>query len=352
MTQHVQHQNQKLENIEWIRAIASILVVAVHYSVFGDSSSSLLVSGITLEVLLREYIARLAVCLFMITSLFLFSTKNRDLSYLKPRVKKFLLLGTVWPFIFYTCGGGLTAFIGRLIEVIKSSLQSPFLLFHYFFSSVETVYYFFISLAVITYICFFLQKQRHSVILLFLVITSLVISALPLVSSLLNINIAVIHNPVNFFSYAPIAILINRNYEAVLRRHFKIGFFVLFIGVVLAFLEVHMALKTGTSSYVLGYSKNSLVCLSTGIFMMSFGIKKSNSIIKFMADFSLPLYLLHTCIKPLVGTLDSLIFVKSLGISSGYVNVITSFFMGVGISYFLARFILPRTLSSALYTSR
>ncbi len=247
---------QHLKNIDWIRAIASVLVVALHYNIISDS---LTIVNHDIQAWIRDYVMRLALPLFFIVSLFLFSRKIRDFSYVKQRIQQLLLIGFIWPFIFYFCFGGVNGYIETIISIAKKITASPNLFFYYFFSDIETVYYFFTNLSIVLAITFYLQTKSNKFVFIFLVCSVLNIGIVPFVFP----NLAVFYNPMNFVSYAPTGILMNRYFSSLIKQHLKVGLILLLVGALLIFWEIKIS---STGVFLLnGYTRNSLIFLSAGI---------------------------------------------------------------------------------------
>jgi peptidoglycan/LPS O-acetylase OafA/YrhL len=337
----MQHQ-EHLRNIDWIRAICSILVVALHYDLIAPSST---INGLTPEIWLRNYVMGVAVPLFMLVSLFLMTRKKRELAYLKQRSQKLLFIGIIWPFIYYTCNSGIIGYVERIILSVKEMKELPLRFFYYVFSNIDTIYYFFVSLLIVVVVSFYLQNKSNKFIYCCLAINLIIIAILPLT----NIEISVVYNPMNFLPYAPIAILINRNFDKLIKQKVKFGLALLIIGLFLMLLEVEIASNTGIL-FIEGYTKNSLVFLATGIFVLSFAIQSTNKTIKFMSEYSLALYLIHPCMFRLAGTISNIIFIKALKLTPAYISV-GSFMVAMSLCYVVAKFIMPRILHPAIYSS-
>lgn len=336
------NQQHYLKNIDWIRAIASILVVALHYNITLDSSK---IVAPEVQACLRYYVMRLAVPLFFIVSLFLFSRKIRDFSYVKQRLQQLLLIGFIWSFIFFICSGGLNGCVKVFMSIAKKITSSPNLFFYYFFSNIETVYYFFTSLSIVLFITFYLQNKSNKLIFIFLICSVLTIGILPLIFP----NLAVVYNPMNFVSYAPTSILMNRFFPSLIKQRLKVSLILLLIGALFTFWEIKIS---STGVFLLdGYTRNSLVFLSAGIFLMSFFIQSTNKVIEFMSEQSLSLYLLHFCLFPLVGTIDNIMFIKILHFPSEYADF-CSLFVVVGICYLISKFLMPRFFVTTVYRVR
>lgn len=324
-------------NIDWIRALSSIAVVAIHYHVIqtgGIASTGNLIDG---------YILRLSVPMFMLVSIFLFTSKERNADYLLKKTKTLLFLAFTWSFIFYTLNRGLLSPIEKIIHISKEVSNSPELLIHYFFSDLETVFYFFISLYVVLVIAFLLQNRSTGLIITALILSVLTVGILPFIY---NGSIATFYNPLNFIPYAPAAILINRYRDVFFQKNLQIGSGCLLIGLLMILVEIAMALQTNIN-FINGYTKTSLIFLSIGLLLISLSTKKPNKIVAFMSEHSLPLYLFHTCMFSLVGTITNILFVKFMNVSA-YINTF-NWLTAIFLCYFISRFIAPRILIPAIY---
>lgn len=329
-------------NIDWIRAISSIAVVALHYhaipvnQIADTASTGSLING---------YILRLAVPLFMLVSIFLFTSKERNSQYLTQKIKQLLFFALIWPVFFYVLNGGLLSYVKKIIDVTKEIKDSPLLLFYYFFTDMETVFYFFISLPVVLVVALLLQSRTTEFIIGALMLSILAIAVLPFMS---QGSLATFYNPINFIPYAPIAILINRYRKLIMIKKTRIGLLLLLIGCLLIIVEVNID-KLITINLIDGYTKNSLVALSTGVLLISLSTDKTNRLIAFMSKHSLPLYLFHTCLYALVGTICNIFFTKLLHIPATY-NHMYAWLIAVVLCYLISRFIAPRMLIPSIYT--
>lgn len=328
-------------NIDWIRAIASIAVVAIHYHVIPLDQTANIAS---IGNLTDGYILRLSVPMFMLVSIFLFTSKERNASYLLKKTKTLLFLAFTWSFIFYALNGGLLAPIEKIVHISKEVKNSPEILLHYFFSDLETVFYFFISLYVVLVIAFLLQNRSTKLIITSLMLSVLTVAILPFIY---QGSLATFYNPINFIPYAPAAILINRYRAVVFQKKLQIGSGCLLLGLLMIFVELTIALQTNIN-FINGYTKTSLIFISVGLLLISLSTKKPNKIVAFMSEHSLPLYLFHTCLFSLVGTITNILFVKFMHISSLYINTF-AWLTAIVLCYLISKFIAPRILIPAIY---
>lgn len=112
-------------------------------------------------------------------------------------------------------------------------------------------------------------------------------------------------------------------------------------------VELTIALQTNIN-FINGYTKTSLIFLSIGLLLISLSTKEPNKIVVFMSEHSLPLYLFHTCLFSLVGTITNILFVKFMHISSLYINIF-AWLTAIVLCYLISKFIAPRILISAIY---
>lgn len=227
----------------------------------------------------------------------------------------------------------------------KEIKDSPLLVFYYLFTDLETVFYFFISLPLILIIAFLLQSRTTKYNIGILILSILAIAILPFIN---HGSLASFYNPINFIPYAPAGLLLNRYREILFIKKIRFGLLLLLVGCFLAILEINIE-SLLTIGIIDGYTKNSLVFLSTGIFLISQSTQKANRFIRFMSRNSLPLYLFHTCLFGLVGTICDIFFRKLMHIPASY-NHNYAWLIAIALCYLIAKFIAPRILLPSIYS--
>ncbi len=329
-------------NIDWIRALSSVAVVALHY---GAIPPALLTDLTSPWALFNGFVLRLAVPLFMMVSVFLFAGKPRDRDYLIKKVKYLLFLALVWSMIYLVAKGGLLTYFKKITFVLKEVKNAPSSMVYFLLTDLETVFYFFISLPIVLATTFVLQNKSTRIVVIFLLTSIATIGMLPFVKDGFFVKF---YNPLNFIAFAPIGILVNRHYDYLMSKRWAFGGLLLFATVILGVGEAYVS-ELNAVNLVDGYTKNSLIALTTAVLLLTFTGRKTNKVISFMSKHSLPLYLFHSCLYGLVGTICDLFFTKLIGIDASNQHVY-AWAVAVVLCYLISKFIAPRLLSPAVYS--
>jgi peptidoglycan/LPS O-acetylase OafA/YrhL len=327
-------------NIDYIRAFASLIVVAAHYGAIPYPQS------VGPFALVFGYACRLVVPLFMVVSSFLFARSERTGQYAWSKIKRMLLLALVWSFIFYLCNGGFPAYIGKISEIAKAGAREPLLLAYYLASGLQTVFYFFVALALIQLLVFLLQRASTGVVVIVLAACLLVLLILPFV---LDGKLAVFDNPINFLAFAPVGVLLNRRIDDVLGKKLLVGGSIFGLGIAAMALEAFV-LHPGDLAFINGGTKASLVFLATGLFVMTTTERRPGRIIRFMSDQSLLLYFLHTCVFSIVATTYDLVFTKGLRLAAAWAPAV-QFLIALMLCYMIGVLVVPRIMSQKTYST-
>jgi peptidoglycan/LPS O-acetylase OafA/YrhL len=327
-------------NIDYIRAFASLIVVAAHYGAIPYPES------VGTYALVFGYLCRMVVPLFMVVSSFLFARCDRTGEYAWAKIKRMLLLALLWSFFFYLSNGGIPAYIGKLSEVAKAGGKSPLLLAYYLASGLQTVFYFFIALALVQLLTFILQRASTALVIMTLAACLLALVALPFA---LGGKLAVFDNPINFLAFAPVGVLLSRRADAIFGKKLLVGGSLLGLGLAAAALEASV-LHPGDLAFVTGGTKASLVFLAAGLFVLTLTERKPGPAIRFMSDQSLMLYFLHTCVFSVVSTAYGLVFAKGLHIDPA-LGPVVQFALALLLCYAIGAAVVPRVLSPKTYSS-
>ena len=199
---------EKYIGIDYLRALFSICVVAVHLGYISPSSifnKELYINHrFTLSDFVNFYILLLAVPVFFIISNYFFYRKPVGWAVCYQYLKRIIKLAIFWP-IFYSL---YIIFVFKGWPLIpKSGLE----LILFIFSGARTIYFYFVSLIGLTIITYFSKSIRIRYIAIFFILTTLLVSSLPLLSMTTGYYIfSIFWNPLNFLPYPFAAILVSR----------------------------------------------------------------------------------------------------------------------------------------------
>ena len=292
----------------------------------------------TLSDFINFYVLLLAVPVFFIISNYLFLRKPTEWAVCYQYLKRIIKLSIFWPVsyeIFKYQGWQILAWLPR------SGLD----LIWFILSGGWTVYYFFISLICLSIITHFSKPIRTRYIAIFFILTTLLVSTMPLLSMKTgNYILTIFWNPLNFLPYPFAAILVSRLVDLKLNKqkqiYLIIGWFLLcFITIIIDWVAYIDAGFFEVGPYAIpSYSRSSLIFISMAVLYFSIKIRpKFNFIIDFMSRYSLGLYVLHVFFSPL-----------AIYLSNG--NIIMSLLITLLFSY-LAAIILSHVLRRELICS-
>lgn len=334
-------RSMRLKNLDWIRAIASVAVVAIHYHAIPRAWLDPVLSP---AALVNGYFLRLAMPMFVLVSLVLYASKPRSMSDLRQKMLAYGRMAVLWPVIFYLCSGGFPLLMSSFVRMMKSVVASPWELVYLVSSGFETVFYFFVLMLPLFVVLHVLMQKNTRTALSFLILSLLLLAALPHIA---DGRWAVFYSPLNFVVYVPAALLIVR-WPGLLRpKAIPVGLAFLLAGICLAVAECIFMIE-GARPFMDGYSKVSLPFLAVGVVLASMKLASSPRAIDFSANHSLQLYLFHTCLFSVVGTMNSILW-KVLGDGGVFLFGASAFLMAVMLSYVLSYFIAPLVFQARIY---
>jgi surface polysaccharide O-acyltransferase-like enzyme len=337
---------RQFHGIDWIRAVASVAVVALHYHAIPSG----LTSGPDADAvwqIVNGYLLRLAVPLFLMVSLFLLSNDRADQGAFRKSYQRLALYALVWPVLFYVSNGGLPGYLNMLAVAAKETVLSPGRGMHYLLTGQETVFYFFVSLMIAQFFLWCLRLRSNGVVLSAMFASMAVVALLSLVPFE---RLAVFYNPLNFLPYAPCALLLRRFLSQPASRAAMLGVCLFSVGCGIGALEFWYSNRL-SPDVIDGYTRISLVFLAAGAVALTFNVRRPPLIVRFMSAYSLPLYLLHTCLYAVVGTLCNLLFVKALHAEPTHLHAY-AWLVAIGLSYAVAKWVAPTVLHPTLYAKQ
>jgi len=285
--------HSKSIGIIWLRALLPLMVVLWHMRVIPKFMpiQTIFISDIDLGTLINFNFLLIAVPLFILVSLFLFIQKNRDILYLKDRIKKLLILYLFWTIFFsiFTYGiDGIPRFINSIPYLILSIIRAN-----------NTIYYFFLDLALCTFIIYRISQLQSIYVNLFFLFSCVIILIMAIASIEYNIPyLGAYYNPINFLPYIFLAIIIKRR-NLINKLQITPIYIILFLlGTFFSILEwkylrSEIFWKVNNYNFI-PYTRISLVFYTCFIFLLFVrNIKKTNQVVNYLAENSLIIYLLH-----------------------------------------------------------
>ena len=285
----------------------------------------------TLSDFVNFYILLLAVPVFFIISNYFFYRKPVGWEVCYKYLKRIIKLAIIWP-IFYSLYGILVFQVWPRIP--RNGLE----MIYFIFTASRTIYFYFVSLIGLTIITYFSKSIRIRYIAIFFILTTLLVSSLPLLSMTTgNYLFSIFWNPLNFLPYPFAAILVSRLIDLKLNKlkqtYLMVGWFLIcFLMIVIDWRAYIDAGFFKVNSYAIpAYSRSSLIFISMAVLYFSIKIRpKFNFIIDFMSRYSLELYCLHIFFVPFTYSLSHGNIILSLPIT-----ILLSYLVAVIWSHFL-----------------
>lgn len=289
-------KNNRIEGIDYLRAIMSVFVVVWHMEGGGRSlifsKDKYLEHVFTLSDFVNFHMLLLAVPTFIFVSNFLYAMKVANSTALRKRLKKIFILLTFWPTAFILFNNGYRGLLNlvphSLISFVITVLRAG-----------NTIYFFFVCLMLCLLITHFISKLQLRLQLLGFVLSTLLLTCMPELTRLSGFYpLGAYWNPLNFIHFPFAAVLVAQNIDLV-RANKKI---VLCVSIVLFALfsifewnySVGGIFFPGQGYAIPAYTRTSLLF---GVLVLSIialdPMIKSNAISRYMAKYSLALYCLH-----------------------------------------------------------
>ncbi|MBI5944971.1 MAG: acyltransferase family protein [Chloroflexi bacterium] len=285
---------KRLNGLDYIKALMSVFVVAWHsggggFTVIGDKEN-FQTHLFSAADLFSFQILLLAVPLFMLTSNFLFLSRNPDMTALKIVLHRYFMLLVFWVVLSHLFFGGYEELLGIFPK--KWQQVVPFI-----FTGGYTLYYFMVSLIITQLIGYRFVRAGTPLVVAFLLISCALIFIIPLIAVYFSIPKISLHwNPLNFLPYPFIAILIARHNDWVSRNRMKIAALLIFLTI--SFIVIEWAFYRNAISGYPAYTRLSLVTQSAIVMTFALNPKiMANRVVRFMSDHSFGLYTLHRFVK-------------------------------------------------------
>jgi surface polysaccharide O-acyltransferase-like enzyme len=292
----------RVSGIDWLRAVFSVCVVAVHLGYICPSTifdpDAYTTHTFTWSDAVNFYVLCLAVPVFVLISTYLYALKTPaagDLWRRLGRIARLLVFWSVAFQIFFNTGYGFLKLIPR----------EPSDLALYILSGGGTVYYFFVSLIVVTAVTHASRRLPLATLAMLFGVSTLTVGVLPLLHrSTGMIGLAMYANPLNFVPFAFAGVVLARlNAAGATRTIDRIAWCSLALAGATAVLDWTIYVDPcffKVNQYALpAYTRPSLVFLGIAVFALAirFG-PPSNRIVAFMARHSLAVYCLHPFFVP------------------------------------------------------
>jgi surface polysaccharide O-acyltransferase-like enzyme len=301
--------DRKIVGIDYLRAIFSIAVVAVHLdyvftsAIFDKFAYSTHTFGWSDFV--NFYVLCLAVPVFILISTYLYSLKPTDTTALVRRLGRIARLLVFWSLayqIFFFTGYGFLKEVPRDRDGL-----AVFLL-----TAGNTVYYFFIALALVTVATHYAKRWPSGVVWGLFAITTVVVGVLPVAHRLLRpedqataVRFLDLHaNPLNFlplaFAGVGLARITRAEANPVLDR-IALGAAVLAAACAILDWTVYIdpLFFTINRFAIPAYTRPSLIFLAVAMLVLAIRCRVAgNRIVGFMARHSLAVYCLHPFFVP------------------------------------------------------
>ena len=292
---------ERYVGIDYVRALFSVCVVAVHLGYIAPSSvfdqELYTHHQFTWSDFINFYVLLLAVPMFLIVSHYLSLRKPADWSVCLRQLKRIACLGVFWTllylvFIHQGFRGWWPGSPRRMVTFLVSAGGTP--------------YYFFVSLIGLTVLTYVVRSIRTRYIVVLFALTTAWVSILPFLAKATGIyKLAIYWNPMSFLPYPFAAILVSRLRDGPLGRRCQTHLVIAWLlSCLLAMVVDWIAYPdagffTVTNSAIPAYSRPSLVFLSTAVLFLAVKVRPGpNAVISFMSRYSLGLYCLHPFFLP------------------------------------------------------
>jgi len=323
---------------DYLRAIMPIGVVALHMEVFGRHTlhgpQEYRSHIFSLPDLINYQVLCLAVPIFFLVSLFLFSEKaHNNRGYFLRRAERLVYIYIFWLTLFILWRGGMH----RMLPVYDVKHFVILVM-----SGGPSAFYFFFSLLFLTCIAFFALKLPRRILWLFLAVSVMLLWFMPYLVFRTDLysSLVAAWNPANFLVYVFVAVLVSK-YRA--HSHFSPSlksFRIMMLVLTLVFLsssvfEWHWMVNernfASNQHIIPPYTRLSVAAGSSLIFLLSLYISRPPaSWIKFLSDYSLGLYCFHLFIIEMNDKIMSMLRLSA--------NIAVKFLMVLIVSYAFAYF--------------
>lgn len=335
----------RIEGIDYLRVIMSIFVVIWHMSGVDRSlifSEDLYLKHVfTVSDFVNFHMLLLAVPTFIFVSIYLYASKPVSITGLKKHFTRLFLLLSFWPIVFILYKNGYqglhTIAPSSLVDFVYTVLRAG-----------HTIYYFFTSLIICLLIVhFFIQLNRKLQLSIFLISIILLVS-LPQLTKITGFYpLSAYWSPLNFIPLSFAAALFAQNKNDILEHSKIVLLFLVVLWVFFSIFEwkysVGQIFFPGQGYAIPAYTRISLLFAVIAIFILALSPRiKANSIIKYMARYSLALYCIHPfLINPVKKFITIFIQNETAGL---YVSILFVVVFSYSIAILLKKYYLKEEL--------
>ncbi|MBO0698627.1 MAG: acyltransferase family protein [Zavarzinella sp.] len=330
--------DRRIVGIDYLRAIFSVCVVAVHLDYIFPSAifdpDRYAEHTFTWSDFVNFYILCLAVPVFVVVSTYLYGLKPADGRGLRRRLGRILRLLFFWSLafqIFFFTGYGFPKHIPR----------DPGGLGLYLLTGGNTVYYFFVSLALVTVATHYAQRLTDRTVWILFAATTAVVGVLPLLHRATGYLVLGLHaNPLNFLPLAFAGVGLARAGDD--RGLDRVGLIALGLGAASAVLDwtayVDPCFFRVNKFALPAYTRPSLVFFAVAVLVSVVRAQPpGNAVVRFMARHSLAVYCIHPFFVPVRYKMRDVFHL------TGAADVLLPWAVVLGLSY-AASLVLPLVL--------
>ena len=315
----------RIEGIEYLRAVMSVFVVAWHLKIAGSSvtypKAEYSEHTLTVSDFVNFHVLLLAVPTFLFVSTYLYVHKGASATSLRKRLKRLSILLTFWPVAWILYKRGYPG----LLEIIPHS-PSSFLIT--LMQAGGTIYYFFVCLMVCLLITHVVVRRTVHVQVGGFILSTAFLSCLPQLSMASGLYaLSEYWSPLNFVPFSFAAVLVAQHREYIhARKRILLGILIL-LSVLFAKFEWSYSAGEiffpGEGYSIPPYTRPSVVLavLAIGIIALEATVK-ANVIVTFMAKYALALYCLHLFVMEPIRGLVSKVSQNNLALASGSLVVV------------------------------
>ncbi len=325
--------NNRMAGVDYLRAIMSIFVVVWHIKGAGESlifsQTKYLEHVFTVSDFVNFHLLLLAVPTFIFLSIFLYVSKGVSYGLLKRRLKRITILLTFWPIALILYKGGYQG----LINIIPHSIDS---FIYVILQSGYTIFYFFVCLMFCFLAAHFFAQLRINYQLFIFFSSVVLLTCLPGITKITGLyQLSAFWSPINFIPCTFLAVLVSQNLDFVLSKKNMFLLISCVLCVLFALFEWKYSVGNifflGQGYAIPAYTRTSLLFSVFAIVILALNPSiKTNSLIRFMSEYSLALYCLHPFLLVPIKILMS-VFVQNEIILAGLTIMFVTLF-----SYILA----------------
>lgn len=274
----------------------SIFVVVWH---MGGGGRSLIFSKegylehvFTVSDFVNFHLFLLAVPTFIFMSIYLYTSKPISISTLKKRLARIIILLLFWPIalILYQKGhqGLLAIAPNSPADFVYTALCAG-----------NTIYYYFTSLIICLFISHLYLLLNRKLQLLVFLISLILLTSLPQLTKISGLyRLSAYWSPLNFIPLSFAAALLSQYEDIILKNRNRVLLISVILCVFFSIFEwkysVGKIFFPGQGYAIPAYTRTSILFAVFSIFVIALSPSiKSNSVINFMARYSLSLYCLH-----------------------------------------------------------